>query len=62
MIIIAMASLFGYVLTYYGIGDLVGNFMTSLTTNPYIVLVVIFIIIYIAGMFIESTACLLYTS
>ena len=59
MIIIAMASLFGYVLTYYGVGELVGNFMTSMTTNPYIVLILIFIIIYIAGMFIESTAILL---
>ena len=59
MIIIAMASLFGYVLTYYGIGDLVGSFMTSFTTNPYVVLLLVFVIIYIAGMFIESTAILL---
>lgn len=59
MIIIAFASLFGYVLTYYGLGSLIGNFMMSITTNKYVVLLLIFAIIYIAGMFVESTAVLL---
>lgn len=59
MIIIAFASLFAYVLTYYDLGTMVGSFMTGLTSNGTVVLIVIFIIIFIAGMFIESTAILL---
>ncbi len=59
MIVIAFASLFGYVLTYYGLAELIGGFITSFTTNKYVVLMLIFVIIYIAGMFIESTAILL---
>lgn len=59
MIIIAFAALLAYVLTYYDMGTVVGNFMSDLTDSPSIVLIVIFIIIFIAGMFIESTAILL---
>ena len=59
MIIIAFAALLAYVLTYYDMGTVVGNFMSGLTDNPNVVLIVIFIIIFIAGMFIESTAILL---
>lgn len=59
MIIISFASLLAYVLTYYDMGTVVGNFMTSLTDNSAVVLIAIFVIIFIAGMFIESTAILL---
>ncbi len=59
MIIIAFASLLAYVLTYYDLGMAVGAFMTGLTDNKEVVLIVIFLIIFVAGMFIESTAILL---
>lgn len=59
MIIIAFASLLAYVLTFYDLGTVVGNFMNSVTNNGNMVLVLIFIIIFFAGMFIESTAILL---
>ena len=59
MIIIAFASLLAYVLTYYDMGTVVGSFMTNFISNGTVVLVFIFIIIFIAGMFIESTAILL---
>ena len=59
MIIISFASLLAYVLTYYDMGTVVGNFMGSVTNNGHIILLLIFVIIFIAGMFIESTAILL---
>lgn len=59
MIIIAFASLLAYVLTFYDLGTVVGTFMNSVTNNGNMVLVLIFIIIFFAGMFIESTAILL---
>jgi tripartite ATP-independent transporter DctM subunit len=59
MIIIAFAALFGYVLTYYGLAGLIQDFMTSFVTNGTLVLLIIFVIIFFAGMFIESTAILL---
>jgi len=58
MIIIAFASLFGYVMTYYNLGHVIQG-MTGITSNGIVVLFIIFVIIYIAGMFIESTAILL---
>lgn len=59
MIIIAFASLLAYVLTYYDMGTVIGNFMGSVTNNGTVVLLLIFAIIFVAGMFIESTAILL---
>ncbi len=59
MIIIAFASLFGYVLTYYGLAKVINSFMMSFSLTGPAVLIIIFLIIYIAGMFIESTAILL---
>lgn len=59
MIIISFAALLAYVLTYYDMGTVVGNFMTGLTDSSAVVLIVIFVIIFVAGMFIESTAILL---
>lgn len=59
MIIISFASLLAYILTYYDMGTVVGNFMSSVTSNGTVVLFLIFVIIFIAGMFIESTAILL---
>ena len=59
MIIISFASLLAYVLTFYDLGTVVGNVMNSVTSNGNMVLILIFVIIFIAGMFIESTAILL---
>lgn len=59
MIIISFASLLAYVLTFYDLGTVVGTVMNNFTNNGNKVLIMIFIIIFIAGMFIESTAILL---
>lgn len=59
MIIISFASLLAYVLTFYDLGAVVGTVMNNFTNNGNMVLIMIFIIIFIAGMFIESTAILL---
>lgn len=59
MIIISFASLLAYVLTFYDLGTVVGTVMNNFTNNGNMVLIMIFVIIFIAGMFIESTAILL---
>ena len=59
MIIIAFASLFGYVLTYNNLSRIIETAVLSFTTSGTILYFIIFIIIFIAGMFIDPTAILL---
>lgn len=59
MIIIAFASLFGYVLTYNNLSKIIENAVLSFTTNGTVLYFIIFVIIFIAGMFVDPTAILL---
>lgn len=59
MIIIAFASLFGYVLTYNNLSRIIENAVLSFTTDGTILYFIIFVLIFIAGMFIDPTAILL---
>ena len=59
MIIIAFASLFGYVLTYNNLSRIIENSVLIFTTDGTILYFIIFVLIFIAGMFIDPTAILL---
>ena len=45
----------GQVFAYLNITKIIANFMFSISTNPYIVLCMIFVIMFIVGMFVQTT-------
>ncbi|HPU61754.1 MAG TPA: TRAP transporter large permease [Bacillota bacterium] len=59
MLIVSMASVFGWVLAYEMIPQQVASAILSYTTNPYAVLFLINIILLIAGCFMETIAIIL---
>ncbi|OGQ01156.1 MAG: C4-dicarboxylate ABC transporter [Deltaproteobacteria bacterium RBG_19FT_COMBO_46_12] len=59
MLIIALSGIFGYGLAYERAGDSFSRFMLGITNNPQILLLLIVGAVFIAGMFIDSTALIL---
>ncbi|NYB75062.1 TRAP transporter large permease [Sedimentibacter hydroxybenzoicus DSM 7310] len=56
MLIMALAALFGWVMTYAKIPQTILNLALSVTHSKYLILLVVNIIVLIAGMFMESGA------
>ncbi|MBS3905705.1 MAG: TRAP transporter large permease [Syntrophaceae bacterium] len=59
MLIISLSGIFGYGLAYERAGDIFSRFMLGITNNPQILLLLIVGAVFIAGMFIDSTALIL---
>lgn len=59
MLIIAIASMFGYIMARENLPLIVVDVLTGLTTNPYMILMVIIAFLFIIGMFIDATAAML---
>ena len=56
MFVISVASIFAYILTRESLPVLIVTFISSITTNPYFVVLIIMIIIVFMGMFVDPTA------
>ncbi|GIO20352.1 C4-dicarboxylate ABC transporter permease [Oceanobacillus oncorhynchi subsp. incaldanensis] len=59
MIIIGTSGLFSYYIQMIGIPAMLTEFMMNITTNPYIFLLIINLLLLIVGMFIEGSAAIL---
>jgi tripartite ATP-independent transporter DctM subunit len=59
MLIISAASVFGWILAYESVPEMVMQGLFSITTNKYMILFIINIILLIAGCFMEGTALIL---
>ena len=55
MLIIACSGIFGYVIIYESIPQSMAETITTITTNPTILLVMILFFLLLAGMFMEAT-------
>lgn len=55
MFVMAPSKATGQVFAYLNITKIIANFMFSISTNPYIVLCMIFVIMFIVGMFVQTT-------
>ena len=62
MFIIALSGIFGYGIPFEKIPDLVSNLILGVTTNKFLVLAIIYVVLLILGMFIDgSVVILLFT-
>lgn len=59
LIIIATANLFGWILTAESIPDKIANFIISITSNPYLILLMMNIVLLFLGTFMETLASII---
>ena len=59
MIIIACSGPFGWVLASYSIPDAIANAVLSVSTNKYILMTLVAVIIIIAGVFMETSSAII---
>ena len=59
MIIIACSGPFGWVLASYSIPDAIANAVLSISTNKYILMTLVAVIIIIAGVFMETSSAII---
>ena len=58
-VIIAVAGIFGYVITVLGVGVTLIDFVTGLTKSPWVVLLLLNVLFLIIGLFVDVTATML---
>jgi tripartite ATP-independent transporter DctM subunit len=61
MVTVAAAQLFGWITAAEGLGNAIGAWLTSLTSNPYVILLIINLILLVLGMFMEPIPIMLLT-
>ena len=59
MVLVGMANVFAYILTKEQIPQMVADLMLSITSNKYIILILINILLVFVGMFMETIAAIL---
>ena len=62
MVVVAAASVFGWILAQAGIADILANFMFGITESPIGILIIINIILLIMGCFVEATSMIILLS
>jgi len=61
MVTVAAAQLFGWITAAEGLGNAIGAWLTSLTRNPYVILLLINVVLLVLGMFMEPIPIMLLT-
>ncbi|MDK2799136.1 MAG: C4-dicarboxylate transporter, DctM subunit [Clostridiales bacterium] len=59
MFLVGTASLFGWLLAYEQIPEMIGQWMQGISSNPFIILLIINIFLLITGTFLDLTAALI---
>lgn len=62
MVVVAAASVFGWLLAQAGIADILADFMFGITDSPIGILIIINIIMLIMGCFVEATSMIILLS
>ena len=59
LLIVAVAALFGWILSVEGVPQKLTDLMLSISTNPYALLMIVNVLLIIVGMFLDSTTAIL---
>lgn len=60
--ILAMSNIFSYGMVWERVPETMANFLLGISTNPYILMIIIMIFLIFAGLFIDATALILMTT
>lgn len=59
MLILTLSGTFGYAIVYGRVPQSIAAFLIGITSNPYLLMLVIIALLILAGMFVETTVCAL---
>jgi len=59
LLIVAVAALFGWILSVEGVPQKLTAVMLSISSNPYVLLLIVNVLLIIVGMFLDSTTAIL---
>jgi len=59
LLIVAVAALFGWILSVEGVPQMLTQWMLSISTNPLVLLLLVNVLLLVVGMFLDSTTAIL---
>ena len=59
LLIVAVAALFGWILSVEQVPQILTGWMLAISTNPYVLLVIVNVLLLVVGMFLDSTTAIL---
>jgi len=59
LLIVAVAALFGWILSVEGVPQKLTELMLQISTNPYVLLLIVNLLLLVVGMFLDSTTAIL---
>jgi tripartite ATP-independent transporter DctM subunit len=59
LLIVAVAALFGWILSVEGVPQKLTGLMLQISTNPYVLLAIVNLLLIVVGMFLDSTTAIL---
>jgi tripartite ATP-independent transporter DctM subunit len=59
LLIVAVAALFGWILSVEQVPQVLTGWMLSISTNPYVLLLIVNLLLLVVGMFLDSTTAIL---
>jgi tripartite ATP-independent transporter DctM subunit len=59
LLLIGISATFGYLISLYGVADLTGKWIASITTEPWLVFLLVNVILFVLGTFLDMAATIL---
>jgi tripartite ATP-independent transporter DctM subunit len=59
LLLIGISSTFGYLISLYGVAELTGQMLTQVTTEPWLIFLLVNIILFVLGTFLDMAATIL---
>ena len=59
LLLIGISSTFGYLISLYGVAELTGQMLSSVTTTPWLIFLLVNVILFVLGTFLDMAATIL---
>ncbi|TBW37014.1 TRAP transporter large permease [Siculibacillus lacustris] len=59
LLLVGISTMFGYLMSIYGVAELAGEFLSSISTTPWVVFIMVDIALFLFGIFLDMAAHIL---
>ncbi|CAN5427038.1 TRAP transporter large permease [soil metagenome] len=59
LLLIGISAIFGYLISLYGVAELMGQLLSSMTTTPWMIFLMVNVILFVLGTFLDMAATIL---
>lgn len=59
LLLVGISTMFGYLMSIYGVAELAGQFLSSISTKPWVVFIMVDIALFVFGIFLDMAAHIL---